>query len=159
MMEAPPATDEAADEDPFAGAGGPGSDALTELEEKFNAQVAERQASEDALTKKNREDAERALDEFYDAQTDKRAQKQASNRDKEEELQAGLAKPTPSNPFEKVVELIGGATDDGEGKVDLSIMRSLLVRLKNDPKQSGKHASSPAEKAAVAADPVLADEA
>jgi len=57
------------------------------------------------------------------------------------------------------VELIGGATDDGEGKVDLSIMRSLLVRLKNDPKQSGKHASSPAEKAAVAADPVLADEA
>lgn len=67
-----------------------------------------------------------------------------------EELLRAATETQTSNPFEKVVQLIGGATDSGDGS-DLQIMRSLLVRLKNDPKRSSepKDDAEPAE----AADP------
>ena len=87
------------------------------------------------MTKERKDKAERDLDTFYDQNTDKKAQKQASNRDHDDELKAMLERPVPANPFEKVVELIGGAQADVDNE-DTSIMRRLLVRLKNDPKRS-----------------------
>ena len=103
--------------------------------DKLEAKVAERAAKEEALTKERKDKAERDLDTFYDQNTDKKAQKQASNRDHDDELKAMLERPVPANPFEKVVELIGGAQADVDNE-DTSIMRRLLVRLKNDPKRS-----------------------
>ena len=118
--------------DPFLAAdAGPQADA----QRAFEAKVAERAAKEEALTKERKDKAERDLDTFYDQNTDKKAQKQASNRDHDDELKALLARPVPANPFEKVVELIGGAQADVDNE-DTSIMRRLLVRLKNDPKRS-----------------------
>ena len=118
--------------DPFLAAdAGPQADA----QRAFEAKVAERAAKEQALTKERKDKAERDLDTFYDQNTDKKAQKQASNRDHDDELKAMLARPVPANPFEKVVELIGGAQADVDNE-DTSIMRRLLVRLKNDPKRS-----------------------
>ena len=106
-----------------------------EAQRAFEAKVAERAAKEEALTKERKDKAERDLDTFYDQNTDKKAQKQASNRDHDDELKAMLERPVPANPFEKVVELIGGAQADVDNE-DTSIMRRLLVRLKNDPKRS-----------------------
>ena len=105
------------------------------FEGRKKAKVAERAAKEEALTKERKDKAERDLDTFYDQNTDKKAQKQASNRDHDDELKAMLERPVPANPFEKVVELIGGAQADVDNE-DTSIMRRLLVRLKNDPKRS-----------------------
>ena len=132
--------------DPFAAAAkgsaatGGGSSAAdaspqAEAQRAFEAKVAERAAKEEALTKERKDKAERDLDTFYDQNTDKKAQKQASNRDHDDELKAMLERPVPANPFEKVVELIGGAQADVDNE-DTSIMRRLLVRLKNDPKRS-----------------------
>ena len=99
----------------------------------FDETVAARAAKEAALTKERRETAERDLDTFYDGITDKKAQKQAANRDHDDELKAKLEQPAPPNPFAKVVDLIGGAQADLDNEAT-SIMRRLLVRLKNDPK-------------------------
>ena len=118
--------------DPFLAAD---ASPAAELQRAFEAKVAERAAKEEALTKECKDKAERDLDTFYDQNTDKKAQKQASNRDHDDELKALLARPVPANPFEKVVELIGGAQADVDNE-DTSIMRRLLVRLKNDPKRS-----------------------
>ena len=118
--------------DPFLAAD---ASPAAELQRAFEAKVAERAAKEEALTKERKDKAERDLDTFYDQNTDKKAQKQASNRDHDDELKALLARPVPANPFEKVVELIGGAQADVDNE-DTSIMRRLLVRLKNDPKRS-----------------------
>ena len=99
----------------------------------FDETVAARAAKEAALTKERRETAERDLDTFYDGITDKKAQKQAANRDHDDELKAKLEQPAPPNPFAKVVDLIGGAQADRDNEAT-SIMRRLLVRLKNDLK-------------------------
>ena len=56
-----------------------------------------------------------------------------------EELLKEQADVEVSNPFERVVGLIGGASDSADASCDLSIFRSVLVRLKNDPK---RHAGS-----------------
>ena len=72
-----------------------------------------------------------------------------------EELTKAQTHKDVSNPFERVVDLIGGAADDGAA-CDKSIFRSLLVRLKNDPKPPARPAAAEAEPAAP--EPEAADD-
>jgi len=125
----------------------PAVDGLAALTAQFERDVAERAAKELALTEERKTTAERDLDTFYDELTDKKAHQQASNREREEEdrARASAAAAGPANPFERVVELIGGAAADAaEGTRDLEVMRSLLVRLKNDPVHIVERAPAPA---------------
>ena len=80
------------------------------------------------------------------------------NREHEEEAAARAGAVTgPATPFERVVELIGGPADSAEdGARGLEVMRSLLVRLKNDPKRRVAPPPAPAASeplAAAAAEP------
>jgi hypothetical protein len=76
--------------------------------------------------------------------------KQATNREREEALAAAADTDTAAaNPFARVVSLIN--TDAAADGADLSVMRSLLVRLKNDPKRTASPTPPPADAAAAAA--------
>lgn len=94
-----------------------------------------------------------------DELTDKKAQKQAQNREHEEQLRSqrvvvvtnshvfcvifGLRFSTDTfqNPFERVMELIG-PTVSSSGSSETQIMHSLLVRLKQQPPPSRRGDSS-----------------
>lgn len=143
---------EPAVEDPFAAAGPAptGHDQLDAAEAAFAEAVAAKAEAERALTEERKEQAERDLDSFYDELTDKKAMKQATNREREEALAAAADTDTAAaNPFARVVSLIN--TDAAADGADLSVMRSLLVRLKNDPKRTASPTPPPADAAAAAA--------
>ncbi|KAJ8614263.1 hypothetical protein CTAYLR_001127 [Chrysophaeum taylorii] len=97
---------------------------LAEFERQFAASLAAKEEHEQKTLAEKKAAAERDLDIFYDQLTDKKAQKQAQNREHEEVLRNQFEH--CDNPFERVMQLIG----HGAVAPDMQIMHSLLVRLK-----------------------------
>mmetsp|Transcript_1422 Transcript_1422/g.4252 ORF Transcript_1422/g.4252 Transcript_1422/m.4252 type:complete len:130 (-) Transcript_1422:202-591(-) len=101
---------------------------LAEWERQFAEQLAAKEAQEQKSLEEKKAAAERDLDLFYDELTDKKAQKQAQNREHEELLRSQYSTETLENPFERVLQLIGQSS--GSVPQEMQIMHSLLVRLK-----------------------------
>ncbi|KAJ1460699.1 hypothetical protein M885DRAFT_508932 [Pelagophyceae sp. CCMP2097] len=101
-------------------------------EAAFEAAVRGKADRDTALLVEKKAAAERALDTFYDGLTDRKAVRQAANREQEEALQAAAAPPdAAANPFERVADLIGGSASAVDS--EMVIMHALLIRLKNEP--------------------------
>lgn len=103
-------------------------DKLAEFEREFAAKLLAKEEHESQVLAERKAAAERELDVFYDELTDKKAQKQAQNREREEVLKSQFVNES-ENPFERVVSLIG----QNEAP-ELQLMHSLLIRLKQNPK-------------------------
>jgi len=105
-------------------------DMMSEYEREFEEKIQEKQRKEEECLSERKAAAERDLDVFYDQLTDKKAQRQAQNREHEEILKNEIENANnQENPFERVMNLI----DSQAVSTEMQIMHSLLIRLKQQP--------------------------
>mmetsp|Transcript_7862 Transcript_7862/g.11882 ORF Transcript_7862/g.11882 Transcript_7862/m.11882 type:complete len:145 (-) Transcript_7862:139-573(-) len=101
---------------------------LIEFERTVEARARAEHEAEEAAKK----DSEELLDMFYDQRTDRMANLQSTNREKEEQMlreMEELRKAAETNPWARICDLVD-MTVDSASKV--AKMRSLFIQLKND---------------------------
>ena len=102
--------------------------------EEWESKLVAMDSDETALSADRKAKAEQDLDAFYDELTDKKAHRQAANREREAETIATIDQLNGNdNSFEKVISLIDMSDNTDE---NTERMRSMLIQLKNEKKDS-----------------------
>lgn len=103
--------------------------------EAYNARNRDKEAAENDAKEARRAKAEEEKEEFYEARTNRLAQKGAHSRSEEEAKIAAIdaeIEAAATNPWARVVSLVDLSADESQ-KTDLSRFREVLLRLKAEP--------------------------
>mmetsp|Transcript_10200 Transcript_10200/g.13380 ORF Transcript_10200/g.13380 Transcript_10200/m.13380 type:complete len:205 (+) Transcript_10200:44-658(+) len=108
--------------------------ALDDFNDQWEQELEQKKIEEDQKKMEMMEKAKQDLETFYQEKEKQTEARMSKNRNEEqvllEQLEADLES---DNSWERITKLVELQAEGGEGSVDVSRMRSLLIQLKNEP--------------------------